>query len=311
MSSPEITESAEEIKIDYEERAKRIMEAPRARLEEKAKEPNEKLAQLPLWPDSFRAAPNCLLRSALFRVIERGKRRASKEEVLASWPGVEIRFTGWQLDQADLDVWMQADFIGRDCLGHKIFLNERNFLRFLGRSCGGKNIQWLRSSFIRLTGGVVSLRMNSIEYHGALVDEFYRDEETGKYVVVLNKKLASLFKTGFTLMELEERKKIKSDLAKWMQGYVESQRATKQNPHRIGIEKLRTLCGSEIAEIRFFRRNLRNAMEELKVIGVVDNWEMKADGSVLEFSRPQRRFRLSESSTSAAGPLLADDASTE
>ena len=69
--------------------------------------------QLPLWPEQTRGTPNTFLRGALFAAILGNERRALKGEVLATQKGVTIRFTGWQLDQSDLDVWEQAAELAR------------------------------------------------------------------------------------------------------------------------------------------------------------------------------------------------------
>ena len=63
---------------------------------------------LPDWPVHTRGVPNIYLRSALFGVIKRGKRRAVKKETIGTFKGLNIRYTGWQLDQGDLDVLVQS-----------------------------------------------------------------------------------------------------------------------------------------------------------------------------------------------------------
>ena len=63
-----------------------------------------KVVRLPLWPAELRTCPSCVLRSALFGVVQRGRRKALEREILATWEGVTLRYTGWRLDQADLDV---------------------------------------------------------------------------------------------------------------------------------------------------------------------------------------------------------------
>ena len=52
--------------------------------------------------------PNDILRSALFAAIQGKGREYFKHKLLASYDGVQIRYTGEQLDQSDLDVWEQA-----------------------------------------------------------------------------------------------------------------------------------------------------------------------------------------------------------
>jgi hypothetical protein len=70
-------------------------------------------AQLPLWPEPARGVPNDILRSALFAAIQGKGREYFKHKLLASYDGVQIRYTGEQLDQSDLDVWEQAIHLAR------------------------------------------------------------------------------------------------------------------------------------------------------------------------------------------------------
>ena len=70
-----------------------------------------------------RGVPNSVLRGALFAAVQGKNRVAMKAELLAVQKGMEIRFTGWQLDQSDLDVWEQALHLAlqRDALdGHRL-----------------------------------------------------------------------------------------------------------------------------------------------------------------------------------------------
>ena len=275
----------------YQEQAKRI--------QKKKQQKPSKAIQLRLWPEELLAAPNSFLRSALFGVVEKGKRTALKEEKLASWPGVELRYTGWRLDQADLDVWTQALHLTKGHLGYRIVLNESKFLRALGRSKGGSNVAWLRSSFIRMRACDIWLDLPGFEYHGGLVDEFARNDD-GVWVLQLNPRLAKLFEEGTTYLEVEQRRQLKRSLSKWLQGYICSHKATPRKPHRIGLVKLKMLCGSQRAEMKFFRQDVKRSMTELQGVGVVESWQI-VDGQespVLELIRPRkkriRRSRIAE-----------------
>ena len=102
----------------------------------------------------------------------------------------------------------------------------------------------------------------------------------------------------FTRLEWEIRLDLDMDLAKWLHGYIASHRATTQNPHRLGLKRLRELCGSDREELRFFRRDVRQAMRELQAAGVVTAWRI-TPGDALEVVRPNRKRRIfdGESST--------------
>ena len=74
--------------------------------------PRLKVIQLPLWPEPKRGAPNVVLRGALFAAVHKDRRYMDRE-LLTAQRGITIRFTGKQLDQADLDVWEQALHLAR------------------------------------------------------------------------------------------------------------------------------------------------------------------------------------------------------
>ena len=145
-----------------------------------------KVIQLPLWPETKRGAINAVLRSALFAAIQGKGRVALDREIVAAQHGIEIRFTGWQLSQSDLDVWEQALHLARtQDLGTRCQFTERGFLKALGRQPGGQNVEWLKSAIARLAGAVVELTQDGQTYGGTLL-EFYRDEATGRTVLEIN-----------------------------------------------------------------------------------------------------------------------------
>ncbi len=248
----------------------------------------DKTVQLKFWPEELRAAPSCLLRSALFMMVKKGRRKVFFDGLLASWSGVKISYTGYQLDQCDLDVWMQALQEAEGRLGYRVVLNESLFLEKIGRTKTGPNINWLRKSLGRMQACGVCLSMENLEYQGSLIQEFGRDKNNGKYYVALNPYFADIFEKGKTYIDLDKRLLIKGDLSKWLQGYVCSHKATKRKPHLIGLEKLVHLCGSSHSNIRFFRRDLILAMKQLQDKQIVESWVITSNGSVLQFVRPKR-----------------------
>jgi hypothetical protein len=190
-----------------------------------------------------------VLRSALFGVVRRGRRSYLQNQVMAAWADTTIRYTGVRLDQADLDVWLTALHLSREQgLGARVVCSERTFLRALGRAT--KNVEWLRIVLDRLTACAVKITRDSRTYWGSLIEKGYRDEATGEFVIVLNPELARLFEDeSFTWLDWEIRQGLGMDLAKWLHGYIVSHQATPRNPHRIGLERLRELCGSETGEL--------------------------------------------------------------
>jgi hypothetical protein len=150
--------------------------------------PKALVAPLPLWPEEARACPSCVLRSALFGVVQRGRRRYLKRQIMAAWLDTTIRYTGIRLDQADLDVWLTALHLS---LGTRVICSERAFLRALGRAT--KNVEWLKEALTRLTACAVEITYRGKTYWGPLIEKGCRDEETGQFLILLNPELVNLF----------------------------------------------------------------------------------------------------------------------
>ena len=245
----------------------------------------QKLEQIPIlpdWPEKTRGVPNLCLRSALFGVIGRGRRKAVKGEIIAAVKGIEIRFTGWRLDQGDFDVLIQALHLQTRYLErtseYYIRFQVRTFLRSIGRQPGKSGREWLKDCFRRLTATAVEINLDVSNsylhgkhtYVGSLVDEFYYNDREQTYFLKINPRLAELFNTGWTQLQWQQRLLLKTSLAKWLHGFYSSHRS----PYPIKVVTLKTLCGSDCKRLVDYRRNLRRAMVELMGIGVIHSWKI-------------------------------------
>lgn len=210
-------------------------------------------AQLPFWPEAVRGVPNGILRSALFGAIKRGKRRYVEREVFASVQGIDILYTGPRLDQSDLDVWQGALHLARLApLGNRIEFTEKSFLRLIGRGGeGGVNIgksdrDWLKNALARLSANTVEIKQGPYAYAGSLVDEYFRDEASGRYVLVLNPRMKVMFgREGWTQIDWSLREALRGHpLAQWLHGFY----STHACPFPLKVETLHKLCGSEMGE---------------------------------------------------------------
>jgi len=283
---------------DLTARIQQIAERAQQRQRERTPEPTPKPARvvrLPLWPEELRTCPSCVLRSALFGVVRRGRRSYLERQIIAAWANTTIRYTGMRLDQADLDVWLAALHITRESgLGAQVRTSIGAMLKAMGRTQDGRAYEDFNNTIVRLTGCVVEITANRKTYGGSLIESFERDEDTGRYVLYLNPRLVVLFEDeAFALIDWEQRHGLRRDLSKWLHGYILSHRATPREPHRIGLEKLRDLCGSETGELKKFRQQIREAMAELQEASIVTRWKITS-GDALEFVRPQRNRRIIE-----------------
>lgn len=245
---------------------------------------------LPIWHDQARGVPNLCLRSALFGVIQRGRRKAVKGEMVAAVKGLEIRYTGWRLDQGDFDVLAHALHLmsrhqqkfGLRC-SHLQF-SAKGFLRGIGRITGKSGREWLKDSLRRLIATAVEIKADipdgiargSYTYAGSLIDEFYHNEHNQTYFLKINPKLAKIFDAGWTQLQWQQRLDLKTDLAKWLHGFYASHR----NPYPFKVNTLMRLCGSECNRLVDFRRSLRMAMQELLHAEVLASWKIDQEDKV-------------------------------
>lgn len=207
-------------------------------------------AQLQLWPDAVRGVPNTILRSGLFAAVGRGPRRFMERQEIAALKGITIHYTGQRLTQSDLDVWVGVLHLARLVpLGDSIEFTEKGFLREIGRggdkgrSLGKSDRMWLRKVFARLSATTVEVKHGYISYSGSLIEEYWRDAESGRYVMKLNRRMILLFgHDSWTGLDWAVRQELRGQpLAQWLHGFY----STHADPLRYRYETLHDLCGSD------------------------------------------------------------------
>ncbi len=205
-----------------------------------------KVIQFPLFPLDTRPVSNDMARSALFSCIQGKDRRFIKDALLATVDGVEIRFTGEQLNQDDHDLLMQLIFMARaTALGKWVTVSAYAILKALGRKVSGKQYRELRTDISRLAAGMVSIRNAKvkIEYIGHhLIAKASQHEISRHWIYRLDPELKPLYgDITHTLIDWEKRLALKGkDLARWVQLYM----ATHAKPYPVKVDTLRQLSGS-------------------------------------------------------------------
>ena len=195
-------------------------------------------------------------------------------ELVAAQHGIEIRFTGWQLSQSDLDVWEQVLHLARtQALGTECYFTAHGFLKALGRATGKQNHEWLKSVFSRLSATDVQIRHKGRTYFGSLIEGGIRDEDTGRYVVEINPKLAKFYgRSQWTQIDWEQRQQLRGKpLALWLHGFYASHAA----PYPLTVVYLHKLSGSQTKQLRKFKQNLTQALEELVGVGAIKSFEIR------------------------------------
>lgn len=235
----------------------------------------EKQMTLPFWNNKEMCVPNYFLRSSLFGVVKKGRRKFLEAQEIETLNNFSIKFSGLRLDQADLDVWEQClSYIDFDKnFDKKIHFSAYKFLKNIGRGVGKFQYDWLKKSLLRLASAVLIIENKEKKqlYFGHLIEEGGFDEELNSYVLVINKKVAKLFgKNQYTRVSIKERQKLKGQLAKWLHGFYSSHK----DPFPIKVESIYKWCGSDQKELRFFRKKLKKALKDLKNI---TNWDCQID----------------------------------
>ena len=236
--------------------------------------PPAKVIQLPLWPEPKRGAPNAVLRGALFAAVHKDRQYMHRQELIAVQGGITIRYTGEQLDQSDLDVWEQTLHLARtQALGTECYFTAHGFLKALGRSTGKRDHEWLKSALVRLAGAVVEITSGRRTYFGTLIEGGARDEDTGRYVVEINPKLAKFYgRTQWTQIDWEQRQRLRAKpLALWLHGFYASHAA----PYPLTVAYLHKLSGSRTKRLRKFKENLIQALRDLEAIGAIQAFEIR------------------------------------
>ena len=254
--------------------------------QKKAATPDRQL-KLELWPDEVRGVPNAILRGALFGV---GQERTihKKRTLVAAVEGYEIRFKGETFNQTDLDVLEGMLHLAMPHpLGKRVEFTVHSFLRALGRGTSGKHHEEFKEQVMRLvTGGIeITDTKARVTFMGTLVSKAFREEDSGRYVVIFDKDMLNLYEAGYSHIDWNQRMALgKSTLAKWLHGFY----ATHAKPYPYKVETLHNLCGSADKSLRSFRQKLKKALDELICVRAIDGWIIDQDDLVTVQRTPSR-----------------------
>lgn len=255
------------------------------------KESNTQLPlQLPFWPDHLRGVPWVALRTALFAPVRRGARRAMQRETLEAIADWKITYTGFQLDQADLDVYEHVLHLARrQPLGNIVEFRTRQMLDDLGRASGKSQREWLLKSLDRLQACAIEFKLGEVTYTGSLIQEQGRVDDArggGKHYVRLNPKLSSLYDHGYNTIRWESRLALGSNqLAKWLHNFV----ATLTKPYTFPIAKLAALSNSHYERSRDFRAAFEDAAALLVPLGInlIMQWDIRRGNVTLSLGKKE------------------------
>ncbi len=272
--------------MSVEQKIARLKETAARKVSEAKKAVPDRQLKLELWPDEVRGVPNAILRGALFGV---GQERTvhKKRALVAAVDGYEIRFKGETFNQTDLDVLEGMLHVAMPHpLGKRVEFTVHSFLKALGRKTSGADHEQFKEQVTRLIGGVIEITDTKarMTFIGTLVSKAFREEDTGRYVVIFDKDMLNLYEAGYSHIDWNQRMALgKSTLAKWLHGFY----ATHAKPYPYKVETLHNLCGSA-ATMKEFKRMLKKALGDLERVGAIESWGIDKDDLVTVQRTPSR-----------------------
>ena len=245
-----------------------------------------KVVQLPLFHKEAPAAPNAVLRSALFPAIHGKDRRFLDNELVASIDGVEVKMLGKQFNQDDLEALLGVEDLAReqpDTLTCQV--SERGLLKLLGRKSGQTNEKALNESLVRLEQPV-TVKMGRFSYSGGFIQHVYKDEETKRYVIQLNPRLGALLRSGWTALDTDTRRKLarkapRTLAASLLRHAREALSLQGRNTARVVREPDRAAAGNSA-------QNLKNALDDWAATGDIQGWSIDPETDLLHITKPKK-----------------------
>lgn len=241
--------------------------------------------QLPLWPEAKRGTPNSFIRSALFAAIQGKDRQYMKEAVLASQDGIVVKYTGEQLNQADLDVWETIVHLAREQpLGITASFTAHGLLKAMGLPTGNSQHKQLHSTLLRLTACAVEVTHEGKTYFGPLIKSGAKDEVTRHYGIELNTGIIKLFgENQWTALDWKQRQELRQEpLTQALHAFYSSHR----KPYPLKLATLQAYTGGRNKQPADFKRKVRVALERLVELGFLLSFKMEKDLVSVERALP-------------------------
>jgi hypothetical protein len=239
-------------------------------------------AVLPLWDEENRGVPNPFIRSGLFSVKNTENRSFMQKMPIASLSNYQITYTGQELQQDDLSVWMSLINLARNQpMSDSVLFTGYALIKDLGWRMHSESYKRAKESIERLkvTGIEISTNNKETAYSGSLIREYGWTAQdvkgNARWMVRFESRVSTLFmEDTTTLLEWETRKKIgtRATVAQWLHSFYSSHR----EPIPLTVAKLYELCRSGDS-LSSFRRNIKNALNRLVDIGFLVSFAIVND----------------------------------
>ncbi|MEY2888302.1 MAG: hypothetical protein RL027_642 [Pseudomonadota bacterium] len=216
---------------------------------------------LPEIYENKRAIPNVFLRGGLFGLVRKGRRALVKDMPIFTMSQYEIKFSGEQMDQNDLELWDTLIYLAKNRnVNNALQLTLYDLCKEMDLSPTQKTYARLIARIERLQLGQVKISTFKQKFFGSLINNGFVDQN-GKLVIEYNKKLMPLFvDNDFTFVDNTIRQQLgDNQLSRWLFCFY----ATHKEPIPFSFDFLHKLSGS-CAEKKEFNRKIKLALEEIK-----------------------------------------------
>lgn len=301
-SSTDVQARTEEALLRLRERTERAVEAKRHHVETRVLQ-----TELPFWNDENRGVPNPFIRSGIFSVgrVTDERRSFVKKLEVPSLSNYSINYTGAELHQDDLDVWMSLINMARaQHISDSVLFTGYGLIKDLGWTKNSRSYARAKASIERLK--VTGLEISQKDpkggvraYAGSLIREylFEAEDEEGntKWMVRFEPNVTLLFMNDTTtLLEWQMRKKLgsKASLAKWLHGFYSSH----VDPIPYAVSKLKELCRSQDS-LSSFRATLKTGLQRLLDEGFFREFHITGDVVHVKVAAEYRKALLKAASS--------------
>lgn len=176
----------------------------------------------------------------------------------------EGTYTGFRLDQADLDVFLQLVHLARARPNEPVSFSVRSLLDSIGRVYSSGNRQWLQESIQRMQACSIWIKKGSRSYAGALLGPLVHDGGANEaYVIRLNTEIVMLFEAGWSALHWQRRQQLATPLAQWLHSFT----VKMLRPMTFSLSEVIRLSGSSATNEKKFRERLREAAEDCRQRG--------------------------------------------